>query len=112
MAYFMFLVIRKQRICLRWFLLSCLHPLLHMVIRINSGAHSSAVEHYIDIVVVTGSIPVVPTIFVLFPPKHPHHFRCNNCRRMHRDKILDVLGQLDLRGLEQFPIHDGALVLR
>ncbi len=26
------------------------------------GARSSAVEHYVDIVVVTGSIPVAPTI--------------------------------------------------
>jgi hypothetical protein len=29
-------------------------------------ARSSAVEHYIDIVVVTGSIPVVPTMFIKF----------------------------------------------
>ena len=33
------------------------------VIKNNEGSHSSEVEHYVDIVGVTGSIPVVTTIF-------------------------------------------------
>jgi hypothetical protein len=37
------------------------------------GAHSSAVEHYLDMVGVTGSIPVVPTTAfeALHRPTHP-----------------------------------------
>ena len=49
------------------------------------GARSSAVEHYVDIVGVTGSIPVAPTIYVRGWRERPPHKKC------HIDPERDVI---------------------